>query len=98
MTGPKFHQILSIVLFLIILSASISAGVPGTIRYQGRLTDTDGTPVDDNTYSVKFVIYGSDTGDDSLWYSGFQAVIVTGGLFDYDLGSFVAFPQDLFIG
>jgi len=66
------------------------------INYQGRLTDSDGAPVADNTYFVKFKIYGSASGDDSLWYTGFQPVLVTGGLFSYQLGSVEPLPDDLF--
>jgi hypothetical protein len=68
------------------------------INYQGRLTDDAGAAVADGPYLIKFKIYGSETGDDSLWYSGYQTVTVTGGLFSYQLGTSPSFPHDLFEG
>jgi len=81
----------------LILVASIAiADVPQMINYQGRLVETDGTPVENGSYQMNFKIYGSDTGDDSLWWSGFQGVEVTGGSFDYKLGFNSPLPDDLF--
>lgn len=86
-------------MLIILLVVSIAAAdVPQRINYQGKLTDGDGNPVTDNTYFLKFKIYGSASGDDSLWYTGFQPVLVTGGLFSYQLGSVVPIPDDLFAG
>ncbi len=82
----------------LILAAAITADVPQMINYQGRLTDDTGTPVADGPYLIKFKIYGSAAGDDSLWYSGYQSVTVTDGLFTYQLGTSPSFPHDLFEG
>jgi hypothetical protein len=71
--------------------------VPDAIQYQGRLTNSDGEPID-GAKLIKFKIYGSATGNDSLWSSGFQAVQVSGGLFTYELGSHIPLPDDLFLG
>jgi len=78
------------------LASQIAALTPPRINYQGRLTDAVGAPVTDDTYNIKFVIYGSESGDDSLWYSGFQPVVVEGGLFSVMLGAAAPFPDDLF--
>jgi len=81
------------------ISALVSltiADVPNLINYQGRLTDPAGDPVADGNYQIKFKLYGSETGDDSLWSSGFQTVSVADGLFNYILGSKVAIPSDFF--
>jgi len=72
-----------------------SAGVPPFISYQGRLTDNTSTPVD-GPQLIRFNIYGSESGNDSIWSSGFQLVQVNNGLFEYQLGSIVSLPDDLF--
>jgi hypothetical protein len=74
----------------------IFAAVPGIINYQGRLTNASGEAVADGDYLIKFKIYGSLIGTDSLWTSGFQTVTVTGGLFTYQLGSGISLPNGLF--
>jgi hypothetical protein len=81
---------------LVLLASFAFAEVPQVINYQGRLTDGSGNPVTDGPYLIKFKIYGSESGDDSLWYSGFQPVNVENGLFEYQLGSAVALPFYLF--
>ncbi len=96
MKRSKSHQIVLFALAFVAFAASAVAKVPNVINYQGRLTDTDGTPVADDTYFIKFKIYGSESGDDSLWYTPFQPVNVTDGLFNYKLGSAVPLPHDLF--
>jgi hypothetical protein len=78
------------------MTTSSLAEVPQMINYQGRLTDDAGDPVADDTYFIKFKIYGSESGDDSLWYTPYQPVVVTDGLFSYHLGSAVPLPHDLF--
>ena len=74
------------------------AEVPQQINYQGYLKDADGNPVADGSYFIKFKIYGSESGNDSLWSSGFQSIQTTDGLFSYRLGSFASFPPNLFTG
>ena len=63
-----------LVLVLLAMTSLVSAGVPQLINYQGQLTDGSGDPVDDGSYQIKFKIYGSPDGYDSLWWSGFQSV------------------------
>jgi hypothetical protein len=88
--------IIQLIIPLIIMGVCLAA-VPQVINYQGRLTDASGNPVADNNYLIKFKIYGSAAGNDSLWSSGFQTVAVANGLFTYKLGTPTAFPQDLFV-
>ncbi len=78
------------------LAPLATAAVPQMINYQGRLTDSTGKPVADGPYLLKFKMYGTAAGDDSLWSSGFQTVQVSSGLFDYRLGLSVPLPDDLF--
>jgi hypothetical protein len=79
---------------LLWLSASADSDLPKLINYQGVLTQSDGrTPVEDETYHLTFKLYGSDSGDDSLWWEHHKTVQVTGGLFNVILGSVA--PLDL---
>ncbi|MFQ6009054.1 MAG: hypothetical protein ACE5K8_08915, partial [Candidatus Zixiibacteriota bacterium] len=81
------------------LASFAFAAVPQVITYQGRLTDATGTPVADGPYLIKFIIWDDPTASEPAnekWNSGFQTVTVTDGLFNYDLGSNVALPDDLF--
>ena len=86
------------VVFCVIMLISVSAvaEVPHLINYQGYLTDAAGDPVADGPYLINFKIYGSEMGTDSLWWSGYQSIQVTNGLFDYQLGSNTPIPADFF--
>ncbi len=92
----KNSVIVLIVTAVMLMASTVIAGVPQMINYQGRLTDAAGDPVANESHSVKFKIYGSEAGNDSLWWSGSQAVQTTDGLFSYQLGSSVHLPEDLF--
>ena len=96
MAGFVNLQKLFLLFIMSALAVSVMADVPQTINYQGRLTDAAGDPVADGPYLIKFKIYGSPTGTDSLWSSGFQAVTITDGLFDYKLGASISMPANLF--
>jgi hypothetical protein len=63
---------------------SIAATVGDKINYQGRLTDTGGTPLD-GTYPMRFEIYDSNAGPTLLWDSGIMSVDVDQGLFNVEL-------------
>ncbi len=91
------RKVLCSIVVLSCLASAAAAAVPGTISYQGRLTDDAGQPITDSR-EIKFKIYGSSSGDDSLWSSGFQTIDVINGLFKYDLGSNVPLPAGLFSG
>lgn len=90
--------ILLSVIFIVVLAMppALIAGVPGLINYQGRLADASGNPVPDGQYLIKFKIYGSQAGDDSIWSNGSRKVQVINGLFNYLLGDSVPLPNDLF--
>ena len=96
MVRLQIPRVVLMVTALIIFAISISAEVPNVINYQGRLTTPDGTPVEDNDYQMKFIIYGSEDGNDSLWSSGFHDVSVIDGLFNYLLGSNTPLPDNIF--
>jgi hypothetical protein len=87
----------TVLALLLIGSAWLNgAGVPETINYQGVLTNPSGDPVPDGNYQVVFRICDAAVSGTELWNSGSRTVSVGGGLFTYQLGSAVSFPQDLF--
>ncbi|MBN1425513.1 hypothetical protein JXA88_13245 [Candidatus Fermentibacteria bacterium] len=69
-----------------LLVFSASAEIPQLINYQGKVTDSGGTPVADGAYSMTFSIYDASTGGSSLWSSGAVSVTVSGGVFSVVLG------------
>jgi hypothetical protein len=79
-------------LLLVVIGAFIIAvspcwgAIPHQINYQGMLTQTDGTPLD-GTHDLGFKIYGSESGDDSLWWESHTNIQVSDGLFSIILGS-----------
>jgi len=76
--------------------SSVFAEVPGTINYQGYLTDGSGNPVT-ATESMTFSIYATASGGTALW-SEFESVPVSNGTFTNQLGDSTAFPVGLFNG
>lgn len=96
MVTSKNFCILQAVLMVLILAASAGAQLPHIISYQGRLTDDAGQPIT-GAKLIKFNIYGSESGSDSLWSSGYQVIQIENGLFKYELGSNVPLPPDLFV-
>jgi hypothetical protein len=90
-----YLSILILVLVVTVVTTSF-AQVPGEISYQGRLTDSSGDPVADGNYSIQFTLWDVPGGEGHVeWTSGFQTINTTGGLFNYQLGSNVALPTDL---
>ena len=61
------------------------AVVASGISYQGRLTDSGGTP-SNGTYTMRFVVYNADVAGSSLWDSGNLNIDVENGLFNVKLG------------
>ncbi|MGA9350027.1 MAG: hypothetical protein WBW48_14660, partial [Anaerolineae bacterium] len=65
---------------------TIAGHVAAKISYQGRLTDANGNPVADGTYTMQFQLYDARSGGTMLWDSGAQNVQVYDGLFNVELG------------
>jgi hypothetical protein len=82
------------VIMLVVLSPGAQSQVPRIINYQGLLTDTQGDPID-GTLSIRFEIYGSETGGTALWSEN-QSVSVSDGLFHVLLGSVTPIPYSVF--
>ena len=77
-------------------AAAVVADVPQLINYQGKLMDSAGDPVADDTYSIYFRIYDAATDGTEVWASsGAQSVTTSSGLFTWELGSSNPIPTTL---
>ena len=72
------------VFFTLAMPAAAYAVVPEAMLFQGVLTDSEGTPLQDD-HSVTFSIYGSADGSDVVW-TDTQTVTLTDGAFSVMLG------------
>lgn len=87
--------VLLLALLALLASASLATAVPQQIDYQGKLTDSAGTPLDGAT-SMVFRIWSGLTGGGVAWAETQALVIVESGLFHVNLGSVNPFPAGLF--
>jgi len=78
------QKLLLTIITFFFLAGSISAEVPGSMYYQGYLTDDAGNPIADSLYDVVFRIY--DETNTKLWEESHQ-IITSDGLFSVQLGS-----------
>ncbi len=78
--------ILVIAGFLATLSHPSLADIPKVISYQGKVTDSGGTPVADGSYLMRFRIYNAATGGTLRWDGGTRWISVTSGVFNVLLG------------
>jgi hypothetical protein len=79
----RARRSLLMLLTLIQLGAAVSAAVPPVITYQGRLTQSDGSPYTDNKL-VRFAVYNGNGSE--VWNSGFLNISFQDGLFTVCLG------------
>jgi hypothetical protein len=80
------RQAILLIIGLVSITSLSSAEIPQVISYQGKVTDSVGTQVADNTYTMRFRIYDAATAGTVLWDSGNQSVAVAGGVFSVLLG------------
>jgi hypothetical protein len=66
---------------------SPNASVPNKISYQGLLTTTDGAPVVDGAYELKFELFNLSGGGGALWSETQPGIIVYKGTFSVLLGA-----------
>jgi len=90
--------LLSGLVMLFLMFILVSAEIPQLINYQGMLTTPGGSPVSDGSYNLTFKIYGSESGNDSLWWEYHTGVQVTNGLFNLTLGSISTLQSSVFDG
>lgn len=79
-----------------VFSSFVFGEIPNIINYQGSLATVGGAAVPDGPHQLTFTIY--DSYNNILWTSGIRTVQTIGGLFNYELGADVPFPDALFLG
>ncbi len=78
---------IALLLLLPVMSLSLHAQtLPSSFNYQGRLTDTAGTPMPNGNYQMVFSIWDAVTSGKQLWGSGNKTVALNKGLFTIQLG------------
>jgi hypothetical protein len=87
---------LTLALLLAVSQSALSAAVPPTVGYQGRLYDQNGNPIT-GTLSVVFSLYATASGGAAVW-SETQSVAFADGYFTAQLGSVTAFSATTFNG
>ena len=84
------HLMRSAIALLVICPVMISSlhaqALPNSFNYQGRLTDTAGTPMPNGNYQMVFSIWDAVTGGNQLWGSGNKTVALNKGLFTASIG------------
>jgi hypothetical protein len=95
----NFATVLSFVFLLIGAFVPIRAfaAVPTTLTQQGRLLNTDGTPVSGPVRMI-FNIYASSSSTTPLWTETQSNVMLESGAFSVQLGSMTPFPGTLWNG
>ena len=73
-------------LFCLIASGYILSQVPDRMSYQGLLTGSEGTPVEDGMYEMHFKLYNETDPSTELW-SETQTISVVDGIFNAILGT-----------
>ena len=63
----------------------VTANVGSGITYQGRLTNSGGTPLS-GSHTMRFILYTADVGGSAVWDSGNLNISVNNGLFITRLG------------
>jgi len=83
----KITQIIILLLTICYLPLAFSyAAVPHLINYQGRLTDSSGTPLN-GTYDLTFRIYDAEAAGNLLWQETHLGALIQKGIFGILLGS-----------
>jgi hypothetical protein len=90
----KNTHFLAVVIVSFLWAGISLAAVPGTMTYQGKLTDSVGSPLS-ATVSMVFSIYDVDSDGTKLWTET-QSVTVQNGIFTVTLGSVTTIPPALF--
>jgi len=76
----------AIVISLVCLLTSVAFGGPNTIAYQGNLLNSNGTPITDGDYRMRFVLFNVPSSGPVLWSEEMTSVTVKNGLFSATLG------------
>ncbi|MGA2297403.1 MAG: hypothetical protein ABSG15_07650, partial [FCB group bacterium] len=82
----SFLLVIISILFAALFSISVYSQIPVTLNYQGLLTDKNGKPLDDNTYTVTISIYNTPTGGTPLYSETINNVKTSGGYINLIIG------------
>lgn len=85
-TTMKRIFLLLVFVLSIVGTTDIFAQIPRIMTYQGVITNPDGTPLPDGTYTLGFSMYTDETGGSPIW-SETQNVSVARALFNVILGT-----------
>jgi hypothetical protein len=69
-----------------LLTTCLFAEVPHLIRFQGKVTDKEGAPLN-GAYNITFRIYNSESSGTLIWSETQSAVLVNNGIFTVLLGN-----------
>lgn len=86
MKNPLRIAITLLVVCPIMINSLHAQTLPSSFNYQGRLTDTAGTPMPNGNYQMVFSIWDAATSGKQLWGSGNKTVALNKGLFTTSLG------------
>ncbi|MEI6410890.1 MAG: tail fiber domain-containing protein [Bacteroidota bacterium] len=84
---PGFAILVFLCCFFAVIS---SANAQAYLSVQGILTKTDGTAVDDDVYTLKFILWKSETGTsaaEKAWEESISGVETVGGVYSVVLGN-----------
>jgi hypothetical protein len=91
----RIHTLLTLWLtFLTVSAFGQVSPAPSLMNFQGRLTRSDGTPIANGNYSLRFSLWTAVTGGTEKWNQTLNPVAVRNGTFAVLLN--VASPTDLF--
>jgi len=91
----RLWTVLAAVLMVAAAGREVNAAVPGTIAFQGYLTDQAGVPVS-GPANLDFAIYAGPSGGAALWGETQAPVSVSEGVFAVALGAVTPLPARLF--
>ena len=86
-----------LVMMALVCGIAIADTFSPLLSFQGRLAASDGKPLPDGPYTVRFTVYDAAAGGATLWQES-QSVTQVGGTFTAILGSTTSFPTNLFTG
>ena len=73
--------LLALFILMIVVPSAFAQGVPTSITYQGRLTDSQNHPVPDGSREMEFTLFDAESEGNQLWDSGTMTVATSGGVF-----------------
>jgi hypothetical protein len=88
--------VLQVLVFLTLIAVCGTSawGVPSVMDYQGKLTDSAGSPLT-GTYSMSFRLYGAGVGGTHLWQES-RSVQALDGIYSVLLGAVTPLPAAVF--